>query len=154
MLQADDAVTAAAGALDAANSAVTDANTAVTAAQQAQVDAQTVVDSYTGKLATFANASFRGARLGQLSSLLTAESADDYLESVTALDHVAGDATELLADARSAKEAADAAAVDVTAKLGAAQTAQAQAVTANDAAIAAQASLTANKAALDTQVTQ
>jgi cell wall-associated NlpC family hydrolase len=154
VLQADDAVTAAAAALTAADTAVTDAATAVTAAQQAQSDAQVVVDSYSGKLASFANASFRGARLGQLSSLLTSDSADDYLDSVTALDHVAGDTAQLLSDARSAKEAADAATADVTAKQAAAQAAQAQAVVANDTAVAAQASLISNKAALDAQVTQ
>ena len=50
---------------------------------QAQLDAQAVVASFTEKLDSFANASFRGARMSSLSSLLTSDSADEFLDSVT-----------------------------------------------------------------------
>ena len=47
--------------------------------------ADAVVATYQQKLNTFANASFRGARLSELSVLLTAASPEDYLDQATAL---------------------------------------------------------------------
>ncbi len=153
-LQAAEAVDASAAAVTAAVAAVADATAAVATAEQQRTDAQAVVDSYSGKLSAFANASFRGARMSELSSLLTADSADDYLDSVTALDRVAGDTSDMLADARDAKTAADAAAVTVESKKTEAEAAQQAAVKANADAVAAQQSLAASKTALDAQVAQ
>ncbi len=152
VLQAGVTLDSTAAALLTANDQVTAAGIAVSGAAAATTAAQAVVDGYSAKLASFANASFRGARLSQLSSLLTAHSADDFLDSVTALDRVAGDTTQLLQQAKDAKSAADAAAADLVSKQAAARTAQQTAQTANDAAIAAQTGLAASKSALDAQV--
>ncbi|WP_157970458.1 C40 family peptidase [Nakamurella deserti] len=153
-LQAAEAVDASAAAVTAADAAVAAATAAVGTAEGQRTQAQAVVDSYSGKLSAFANASFRGARMSELSSLLTADSADDYLDSVTALDRVAGDTSDMLVEARDAKTAADAAALAVDAKKTEAETAQRAAVQANADAVTAQQTLAASKTALDAQVAE
>ncbi|MEP6981026.1 MAG: hypothetical protein ABJA16_09720, partial [Nakamurella sp.] len=127
-LQAAEAVDTSAAAVTSAVAAVTTAATSVASAEQQRVAAQGVVDSYSVKLDAFANASFRGARLSEFSSILTAHSADDYLDSVTALDRVAGDTRQMLADARAARTAADAAAAEVAARKTQAEAAEQAAV--------------------------
>lgn len=76
-------------------------------AQVAVADAELAV--FRPKLDAFANASLRGARLSTLSSLLTADSATDYLDKVTALDKVAADTIATMSAATAAKATADAA---------------------------------------------
>lgn len=87
--------------------ATLDADSARTKAVQAAAE----YASYRGELAEFANASYRGAGLGQLSALLTAESTSDYLDEVTSLDQVAGSTRQLLESAFAAREASENAAV-------------------------------------------
>jgi cell wall-associated NlpC family hydrolase len=153
-LVAAEAVTASAAAIAAADAAVAATTAEVATAEQRRTEAQVAVDSFATKLDAFANASFRGARTSELSSLLTADSADDYLDSVTALDRVAGDTSDMLAEARDAKAAADEAAATVEARKAEAQAAQQAAVQANADAVTAQQTLAASKAALDAQVAE
>ncbi len=87
--------------------------------------ADPTVGSYQTRIDDFTNASFRGARLSQVSLLLTANSADDFLDSATTLDRVADDTQQTLDQALAARTAA--------------KQARAEAVTAADAAVAAQA---------------
>ncbi len=102
---------AAADAQRAVDATLADVQAA--AARVATADAQVAV--FKPRLDAFANASLKGARLGSLSSLLTAGSASDYLDKVTALDQVAGETLNTMAaakrakaDALAAKAAADA----------------------------------------------
>ncbi len=151
-LQAAENVAAAAAAVTAADAAVNAAAADVAAADEHRVAAQGVVDSYSVKLDAFANASFRGARLNEFSSLLTARSADDYLDSVTALDRVAGDTNQMLTAARDARTAADAAAADLDARRAQALAAQQAAVTASTDAVTAQQTLASSKGELDAKI--
>ena len=64
------------------------------------------VASYQARIDDFTNASFRGARLSQVSLLLTANSADDFLDSATTLDRVAADTQQTLDEALAARTAA------------------------------------------------
>ena len=93
---------AAQAAADATLGAIADADARVAAAQAA-------LDVFTPKLDAFANASLKGARFGSLSSLLTAGSASDYLDQVSALNQVAGDTLDTMQSAKDAKAVADAA---------------------------------------------
>lgn len=66
--------------------------------------------TYRAKAEKFASASFRGARLGSLSALLSADSPDQFLETASQLNVVAGETKQSLDQAASAKAAAAAAA--------------------------------------------
>lgn len=108
-------------------------------AQAAAVQAAAQYAAYRDDLAQFASASFRGAQLGELAALLTAESTSDYLDEISSLDQVAGSTKALMIEALSAKRASDSAAQ-------AAATAQRQAA---DAAVAADTALAAATAATE-----
>lgn len=143
----------------AAQQGVIDAKVALT---QAQIDAdnaqalavQTAAKyaSYREDLAVFASASFRGARLGQLSALLTAESTSDYLDEVSTLDQVAGSTKLLMIEAFKAKDAADDASTKAARAQEAAKTASAKADAALTAAEKAIEDTKAQKAELDSKV--
>lgn len=152
VLQADEDVATAASNVGAADAAVSAAADAITSAEAVSSTAQSTVASYQKRVNTFANASFKGARLSQFSSLLTAKSAEDFLDEVSALDRVAGNTSKMLAEAAQAKVDADAAQAQVEAKKLDADAAKTAAQTASDAAVAAQANLTASKTAMDAQV--
>ncbi len=152
VLQAAESVSASAAGLAEADAAVTAAAAAVTGAEETKTRAEALIASYSGKLDAFANASFRGARMNNLTSFLTAESPDDLLDSVTALDRVAGDASTMLEEARAASAAAAAATAELVAKQHAAELAQQSAAAANQRAIDDQSALTTQQAALRTQV--
>ena len=107
----------------------------VTAAQAQVATADAAVAVYQPKLDAFANASLRGARLSQISTLLTADSPEDYLDQTAALNQVASETLETMSAAREAKavaDAAEAAAVDVAQQ--AANAAAAAVLTAQQAA--------------------
>lgn len=143
VLTADATLTAARDAAAAAAAAVT-AAADHTAAEQLKVEAaDAVVAEYQAKVDTFANASFRGARLTELSVLLTAASPEDYLDQATSLDRVATDQQHTLSGALAARKVAD----DARA---AAQLAENQAQRAKQAADQATADAEAARAALDT----
>ena len=91
MLSAEATVATARDAATTAAAAVT-AAADLTAAEQVKVAAaDAVVAEYQKKVDAFANASFRGARLTDLSVLLTAASPEDYLDQASSLSQVATD---------------------------------------------------------------
>lgn len=140
--RADQAATEAAAGL------VTAKKSLATAAKHA-ADTTKVVAGYQTKLDAFANASFRGARLGEMSALLTAKTADDFLDQASAIDSVAADTHHMLSDALAARRSAAAAdAAAVTAETGA-EVAKTTADTALDAAAKATADAQSKKASLD-----
>ncbi|HEY5879768.1 MAG TPA: C40 family peptidase, partial [Nakamurella sp.] len=78
-----------------------------TSAEQQKVSAaDVVVAEYQAKVDSFANASFRGARLTDLSVLLTAGSPDDYLDKAGSLDQIASDQQDTLSGALAARQVA------------------------------------------------
>lgn len=109
--------------------------------------------SFRDELAQFASASFRGARLGQLSALLTAESSSDYLDEVSSLDQVAGRTRLLMDQALKAKEESEASAAKAADAQAAAVAASEAADNALVAAEAATVKVTDQKTKLDAQVT-
>ena len=143
VLTAEAAVTAAHDAAANATAAVTAAADHTAAEQLKVTDADAVVAEYQRKVDSFANASFRGARLSELSVLLTAASPEDYLDQATSLGRVATDQQNTLSGALAARKVAD----DARA---AAQVAENQAEQAKQAADQASADAEAARAALDT----
>ena len=85
------------------------AKTKVTSTQLIAATAAAHVASYQTKLDAFASASFRGARLSQLSVMLTATSAADFLDESTVMNRVAADTQQTLSAAIAAKNSASAA---------------------------------------------
>ena len=65
------------------------ANTQLAAAQQAETKAEATEHTFQGQVDQFAAASFGGARLSQLSALLTGTSAQDFLNRATLLNEIA-----------------------------------------------------------------
>ncbi|HET8590622.1 MAG TPA: C40 family peptidase [Nakamurella sp.] len=125
-----------------------------TTAETTAVRAAAKYSAYRSQLSQFASASYRGARLGQLSALLTARSSSDYLDEVASLDQVAGHTRELMAEALVAKKAADAAAAKADKAQRQAATAKAKADAAVTNAQRATKTVTERKATLDAQVTK
>jgi cell wall-associated NlpC family hydrolase len=143
----------------AAESKATDAQVAVARthlaaglAQSASVKASAELASYQQQLAAFASASFRGARLGQLTALLSAKSSTDYLDEVASLDQVAGHTKALMASAVAAKKSAASAASSASQAAAAAETAKTSADAAVAKATAATKAVAERKASLDAQV--
>ena len=101
-LKAEQAASQAASDLAAAK-------TKVTSTQLIAATAAAHVASYQTKLDAFASASFRGARLSQLSVMLTATSAADFLDESTVMNRVAADTQQTLSAAIAAKNSASAA---------------------------------------------
>jgi len=127
VLQAEGKVASSKKAAAAARTAVAGAQQQVTAAQAKVVTARTAVDTFQGKLNEFAAASFRGARLSQLSSLLTAQSAEDFLDQASSLDQIAGDTQQDMANLQQARAAAVSAQADADAAQDRARAAAAKA---------------------------
>ena len=132
--------------------AVARATLQVNTAESKAVQAAGVYASFQSQLAAFAGASFRGARLGQLSALLTAQSSADYLDEVASLDQVAGHTRALMRQAFQAKKAADAAAAVAESAQAAAARAQAHADAALATAHHATQTVAQRKGALDKEV--
>lgn len=65
------------------------ANTQLASAKQAETQAEAVENTFQGQVDQFAAASFGGARLSQLSALLTGTSAQDFLNRATLLNEIA-----------------------------------------------------------------
>lgn len=132
--------------------ALAQANLNADAAQTASVQAAAKYAMYRDDLAQFASASFRGARLGQLSALLTAGSTADYLDEVSSLDQVAGSTRIVMMQALQARDAASAAATTAAEAQDAATAAAAAADKALKDAHDATKAVADRKTALDQQV--
>jgi cell wall-associated NlpC family hydrolase len=143
VLAAENTVATAHDAAAAADAAVTAAVAHTAAEQQKVVAADAVVAEFQREVDAFANASFRGARLDDLSVLFTAGSPEDYLDQASSLSQVATDQQHTLSGALAARAVAD----DARA---AAQTSENQAQQAKQAADQASAAAEAARAALDT----
>jgi len=143
VLAAENTVATAHDAAAAADAAVTAAVEHTAAEQQKVVAADAVVAEFQREVDAFANASFRGARLDDLSVLFTAGSPEDYLDQASSLSQVATDQQHTLSGALAARAVAD----DARA---AAQTSENQAQQAKQAADQASAAAEAARAALDT----
>lgn len=152
VLQANDTVTSTGEAAAVAAQAVLDAGVVVQEATVAVTAAQTELDLYQADVDRFASASFRGARLSQFSTLLTADSPEDFLDEVSALDRVAADASETLQAAAKARQDAETSAAALQAAESEAVRVQTDADAAQTAAVTAAADLVAGKAALDGQI--
>ena len=146
-VKAEKAATAAAASLRTAKRSLT-------GAQRRSVSAAAVVSGYQVRLDAFANASFRGARLDEMSALLTAKTADDFLDQATSLDQVADDTHTMLDQAVVAKRQAAIAATAATSAERAAEKAKADADTAKAAAVTATRSATQRKSDLDAAVSR
>jgi cell wall-associated NlpC family hydrolase len=151
VLVAQENETAAVAAAAAAAEQVAASTAAAQHAAEHVIEADQAAASYRAKVDAFANASFRGARLDQMSVLLTAGSAEDFLDQVTALDRVAADTQQTLDAALAAKAAAAQAQTEAAAAQAAAEQAKATADAAQASAQQATADLSASKASLDAE---
>ncbi|HEX3787096.1 MAG TPA: NlpC/P60 family protein [Pseudonocardiaceae bacterium] len=86
------------------------ANAALNTAKQQQTAALTQESQFRGTVDAVTEASFEGARVDQLSALLTGSSAEDYLNRATDLQNLAADNAQILAQYQTAVNAAAAAA--------------------------------------------
>lgn len=120
----------------------------VQAAADQVAAADATVAAYQPRLNAMATASLKGARMSSFRSLLTAGSADDYLDQITALDQVAGETLDTMAAAKSAKAVADSAKAAADAVRATAQQAVADAAAAVTAAQQAAADLAAQQATM------
>ena len=152
VLTAEAAVAAAKDAAATATAAVTAAAERTTAEQEKVKAADAVLAEFQQKVDTFANASFRGARLSELSVLLTAASPQDYLDQATSLDRVASDQQSTLSGALAARKVADDARAAAQISENHAQRAKLAADEATTAAEAARAALDTGKAQLDAEI--
>lgn len=153
VLAADAAVTAAQAEAATKASAVQSAAAATAAADQQVSAADAVVARYQSEVSAFANASYRGARLDELSALLTAGSPEDYLDKASSLAVIAADQRETLDQALVARQAATTARAQAQAAQDEAQRAQDAADAATAAAAAARADLDTQQAALHAEIT-
>ncbi|MGS0687272.1 C40 family peptidase [Nakamurella sp. GG22] len=151
VLVAQEAEKAAVAAASTAGKQVTSAAAAAEKAKERSAAADRAAAAYREKVDAFANASFRGARLSQMSALLTAGSADDLLDQVSSLDRVAADTQVTLDAAEAAKNAAAQAQTDATASQAAAEKAKTDADAARTAAAKATDDATARKSTLDAE---
>ncbi|TKV60460.1 NlpC/P60 family protein [Nakamurella flava] len=151
VLSAQENEQAAAAAAAAAGTAVDAARQAATDAQSKATEADAAAGAYKEKVDSFANASFRGARFDGLAVLLTADSADDYLDQVSSLDQVADDTRQTLDAAQAARAQAAQAQADASAAQTAAEQAKSDADAKAAAATQATQDVTARKAELDAE---
>lgn len=152
VLAAEAAVAAARDAAVTADAAVTTAAAATAAEQQKVSAADAVVADYQKKVDAFANASFRGARLNDLTVLLTASSPEDYLDQASSLSLVATDQQGTLSGALAARKVADDARAAAQAAQNEAERAKAAADQATADAEAARAALDTGKAQLEAEI--
>ena len=125
-----------------------------TASEKAANAASASVATYQFKLDAFASASYRGARLSQLSVMLTAKSADDFLDESTVINRVAQDTQKTLAKAIAAKDSAAKAELEADAAAASSVTAKTDADAAAVTAVAATAAAKNKKTQLDEAVTK
>ncbi len=151
VLVAQEKESAAAAAAASAAEQVTATATAAEAAsaRAAQADQQAV--SYQAKVDAFANASFRGARLDGMTFVLTADSAEDFLDQASSLDRVAAGTRQTLDEAIAARDAAAQAKAQADGAANAATQAKADADAAQAAAQQAIGDLTSRKTELDAE---
>ena len=142
---------AAVAAVAAASEQVSSSTSAAATAKERAAQADAAAASYQGKVDAFANASFRGAQLSQMSVLLTAGSAEDFLDQVSSLDRVAADTQQTLDAALAAKTAAGQAQAEAAASQAAAEKAKADADAAAASAQQATADVSSRKADLDAE---
>ncbi len=135
-----------------ANAYLVAAENAVASSKQSYLAASAEVASYQVKLDAYANASFRGARVSELSVMLTATSADDFLDESTVINKVAEDTQETLGQAVAAKVIAAKAQTHAESAEATAAQAKVLADRAAVAAVAAKATAQHRKAALDAAV--
>jgi cell wall-associated NlpC family hydrolase len=151
VLQAQENQKKATAAVTAAADKVKSSTAAAAKAKEDAARAARAAESYRAKVDAFANASFRGARLSEMSVLLTAGSADDFLDQVTSLDRVAADTQATLDAALAARKAAAQAQTNAEASRAAAEKAKTDADAAQAAAAKATEDVTARKATLDAE---
>ena len=151
VLVAQENEKAAVAAVAAAGDQVNGATAAATEAEQRAAAADAEAASFQTKVDAFANASFRGANLSQVAVLLTADSAEDYLDQVSSLDRVAADTQQTLDAALAAKTEAASAQVAAAAAKAAAEKAKADAEAAQASAQQATADVTIRKTDLDAE---
>jgi len=130
---------------------VTASTAAVESAKTQAAQADAAAASYQGKVDAFANASFRGARLDGMSVLLTAGSAEDFLDQMSSLDRVAADSQQTLDEAVAARDTAAQAKAQADAAAAAAAQAKADADAAAASAQQATADVTSRKSDLDAE---
>jgi cell wall-associated NlpC family hydrolase len=152
VLVAESAVATAKDTAAAAAAAVTTAAQQTAAEQQKVAAAEVVVADYQRKVDAFANASFRGARLDDLTVLLTAGSPEDYLDQASSLGQVATDQESTLSGALAARKVAADARAAAQASENQAQQAKQVADQAAADAEAARAALDTGKAQLDAEI--
>lgn len=121
------------------------ANSQMTAAGQAYDQAKAEEETFRGRVDTFTEASFQGARFTQLSAMLVSETQQDFLNRMSALSVLASDNTEALNRLSAARDAADQARAS-------AQDAQKRANEATDAATKLVGDINARKVSLVAQV--
>jgi cell wall-associated NlpC family hydrolase len=151
VLVAQEKESAAVAAAVAAGEQVTATTTAADAARTQAQESDQEAAAYQAKVNAFANASFRGARLDGVSAILTAGSAEDFLDQATSLDRVAADTQDTLDEAIAARDAAAQAKSQAEAAAAAAAKAKADADAAAAGAQQATADATARKAELDAE---
>jgi len=151
VLLAQDKEAAATAAATAAGEQVSATAAAADAARGQAEQADQAAASYQAKVDAFANASFRGARLDGMSVMLTAGSAEDFLDQVTSLDRVAADTHQTLDEAIAARDTAAQAKTQADAAAAAAAQAKAEADAAQASAQQATADVTTRKTELDAE---
>ena len=151
LLVAQDKESAATAAATAAGEQVTASTAAVESAKTQAAQADAAAASYQAKVDAFANASFRGARLDGMSVLLTAGSAEDFLDQMSSLDRVAADSQQTLDEAVAARDTAAQAKAQADAAAAAAAQAKADADAAAASAQQATADVTSRKSDLDAE---
>lgn len=152
VLAAEAAVTTAKKTAAAATDTLAAAAAKTWAEQEKVAAADAVVASYQVKVDAFANATFQGARLTDLSVLLTAGSPDDYLDQASSLSQVAADQQDTLTGALAARSSADAARATAQTLQSRAQAAKAAADQATADAQTARTDLDTGKKRLDAEI--
>lgn len=151
LLVAQEKESAATAAAAAAGEQVTATAAAVESAKAQAAQADAAAAGYQAKVDAFANASFRGARLDGMSVMLTAGSAEDFLDQMSSLDRVAADSQQTLNEAIAARDTAAAAKAQADAAAAAAAQAKADADAAAASAQQATADVTTRKSDLDAE---
>ncbi len=152
VLAAQGAVDAAKAKSDAAAADLAAATDRTSAERQKVAAADAVVAQYQAKVDNFANASFRGARLDDLTVLLTADGPEDYLDQASSLGRVAADQQDTLSGALAARQTAEDARAAAQAAENQAKAAKLAADQATADAQAARDDLDAGKAQLDGEI--
>lgn len=151
LLVAQEKEATATAAATTAGEQVTAASAAVESATTQVTQADATAAGYQGKVDAFANASFRGARLDSMSAMLTAGSAEDFLDQMSSLDRVAADSQQTLNEAIAARDAAAQAKAQADAAAATAAQAKADADAAAAAAQQATADVTSRQSDLEAE---